>query len=935
MRPTKLIISAFGPYADRTLIDLEKLGTSGLYLISGDTGAGKTTIFDAITYALFGRASGDSRDDAKLFRCLNAKPETKTEVDLTFVYAGKEYRIVRNPEYMRPKARGEGFTKESASVTLYKPDASGRQSPTSPSVSKEKDVAAAVQEIIGIDRDQFTKIAMIAQGDFMKVLLSSTDERKKIFRKIFKTDKFNALQDELKKRASEMDRQCSDSESTACTMIAQIQCSENSAQAETLVQAKNLAAQRQVADWQGVCDMTQAILDEDSLSFKNVQAELDESAKKLAGMDKELGRAQNIQNTRDALKKANDELEKILPSLVPLKEAKAAAESKQPERDSMQERITTLKNSLPEYDKLESFRGEALKKESAIQKTETELQRNRQSVENTKAVITNLDKELSELGDVGAKKQELIAQNDKFKARQDDLVKVGKSVKELSTLGEKFEEAKEAYLAADGDYQKISDDYEAKNRAFLNEQAGIIAETLVENEPCPVCGSTHHPHKACKSVEAPSQAELEQLKKAVSEAETKRNEKNAAASQAKGKCEEKQLAVQSLVQELFGECTLEEARERGNTEYAENRDKMAALTSDISKEEEREKRKAFLEKNIPEKRAELEKLQLTVTDQEKEISGLNAELTSCRNTIRELLDKLAFESKAAAEAQVREMQAALDSSKRELETATAKLTECETRVNELKARKDTLASQLEGAPEFDLVALQASRDQAAEAHNALAHSQNIISARLVGNKSALEQIGKTVGALGEQLRRRAWIRNLSDTANGGLSGQGKVMLETYVQASYFDRIVSRANIRFRLLSNGQYELVRRKDAANNRSQSGLDLNVLDHSSGKEREVKTLSGGESFLASLSLALGLADEVQSYAGGIQLDTMFVDEGFGSLDEEALKNAINTLQNLAGDNRLVGIISHVNELEHRIEKIIHVKKDENKISRVTIEV
>ena len=935
MRPTKLIISAFGPYADRTLIDLEKLGTSGLYLISGDTGAGKTTIFDAITYALFGRASGDSRDDAKLFRCLNAKPETKTEVDLTFVYAGKEYRIVRNPEYMRPKARGEGFTKESASVTLYKPDASGRQSPTSPSVSKEKDVAAAVQEIIGIDRDQFTKIAMIAQGDFMKVLLSSTDERKKIFRKIFKTDKFNALQDELKKRASEMDRQCSDSESTACTMIAQIQCSENSAQAETLVQAKNLAAQRQVADWQGVCDMTQAILDEDSLSFKNVQAELDESAKKLAGMDKELGRAQNIQNTRDALKKANDELEKILPSLVPLKEAKLAAESKQPERDSMQERITTLKNSLPEYDKLESFRGEALKKESAIQKTETELQRNRQSVENTKAVITNLDKELSELGDVGAKKQELIAQNDKFKARQDDLVKVGKSVKELSTLGEKFEEAKEAYLAADGDYQKISDDYEAKNRAFLNEQAGIIAETLVENEPCPVCGSTHHPHKACKSVEAPSQAELEQLKKAVSEAETKRNEKNAAASQAKGKFEEKQLAVQSLVQELFGECTLEEARERGNTEYAENRDKMAALTSDISKEEEREKRKAFLEKNIPEKRAELEKLQLTVTDQEKEISGLNAELTSCRNTIRELLDKLAFESKAAAEAQVREMQAALDSSKRELETATAKLTECETRVNELKARKDTLASQLEGAPEFDLVALQASRDQAAEAHNALAHSQNIISARLVGNKSALEQIGKTVGALGEQLRRRAWIRNLSDTANGGLSGQGKVMLETYVQASYFDRIVSRANIRFRLLSNGQYELVRRKDAANNRSQSGLDLNVLDHSSGKEREVKTLSGGESFLASLSLALGLADEVQSYAGGIQLDTMFVDEGFGSLDEEALKNAINTLQNLAGDNRLVGIISHVNELEHRIEKIIHVKKDENKISRVTIEI
>ena len=935
MRPTKLIISAFGPYAERTVIDMDKLGTSGLYLISGDTGAGKTTIFDAITFALFGKASGDSRDDSKLFRSLNAKPETKTEVDLTFMYAGKEYRIVRNPEYMRPKARGGGFTKEVASVTFYYPDESGKQGPASHTVSKEKEVAAVVQDIIGIDRDQFTKIAMIAQGDFMKVLLSSTDERKKIFRKIFKTDKFNTLQDELKKRASEMDRQCTDSESTACTMVAQIQCSEDSAQAETLVQAKNLASQRQIADWQSVCDMTQMILDEDNVSLKNVQAELEESSKKLADMDKELGRAQNIQKTRDVLKKATENLEKILPTLDPLKEAKLVAEGKQPERDNLQERITTLKNSLPEYDKLESHRANAKRKEGEIKNLEANLLQNRKSVDDTKAAIVDLERELSELGDAGSKKLELVAQLDKLSDRQNDLQKVGRSTKELSTLGDTFENAKKAYLIADGEYQKKNEEYEAKNRAFLNEQAGIIAETLNDNEPCPVCGSTHHPHKACKSVEAPSQAELEQLKKAVSVAEQERNEKSAAASQAKGKFEEKQLAVQSLVQELFGECNLEDARERGNTEYAQNRDKIASLTSAISKEEEREKRKAFIEKSLPEKRDELEKLQTAVTEQEKRISSLNAELVSCKNAIDELLKKLAFESKAAAEKQINETQAALDLSKRELEKATAAFTECERRVNELNASNATLASQLEGAPEFDLAAMQANRDQAALAHNALAHSQNVVSARLAGNKSALEQIGKTVGALGEQLRRRAWIRNLSDTANGGLSGTSKVMLETYVQASYFDRIVSRANIRFRLLSNGQYELVRRKDATNNRSQSGLDLNVLDHSSGKEREVKTLSGGESFLASLSLALGLADEVQSYAGGIQLDTMFVDEGFGSLDEESLKNAINTLQNLAGDNRLVGIISHVNELEHKIEKIVHVKKDENKISRVTIDV
>ena len=935
MRPIKLVISAFGPYADRTVIDLDKLGVSGLYLISGDTGAGKTTIFDAITYALFGRASGDSRDDAKLFRCLNAKPETKTEVDLTFMYAGKVYRICRNPEYMRPKARGEGFTKEAASVTFYYPESSGKQGPTSRSVSKEKDVAAAVQEIIGIDRDQFTKIAMIAQGDFMKVLLSSTDERKKIFRKIFKTDKFNALQDALKKRASEMDKLCSDSESTVCTMVAQIQCGEESTKLEDLEQQKNLAAQRQVADWQGVCDLVQAVITEDGESLKKLQLALDESGKRLADMDKELGRAQGFEKTRAALKKASEELEKILPTLAPLKEAKLAAEGKQPKRDSLQESITTLRNSLSEYDKLESYRTQAKLKDGEIKGLETKLKENRDTIDNFKATITSLEDELSTLGDAGGKKQELIAQNDNLSKRQNDLQKVGRNVKELSTLSEDFEKAKKAYLAADSDYQKISDDYEAKNRAFLNEQAGIIAETLVENEPCPVCGSTSHPHKACKSVEAPSQAELERLKKAVSTAETERNEKSATASQAKGKFEEKQLAVQSLVQELFGECTLEEARERGNTEYAENRDKMAALTLAISKEEDREKRKAFLEKNIPEKRTELEKLQTSSTELEKQISGLKAEVQSCTASAEELSKKLAFESKAAADKQIRETQAALDSSKRELEKATKEFNECEKRVNELNAGKATLASQLEGAPEYDLAALQASRNQAAEAHNALAHSQNEVSARLAQNTRNLEQIGKTVGALGEQLRKRAWIKNLSDTANGGLSGQGKVMLETYVQASYFDRIVSRANIRFRILSNGQYELVRRIEAANNRSQSGLDLNVLDHSSGKQREVKTLSGGESFLASLSLALGLADEVQSSAGGIQLDTMFVDEGFGSLDDESLKLAINTLQSLAGENRLVGIISHVNELEHKIDKIVRVKKDENKISRVSIEI
>jgi exonuclease SbcC len=935
MRPTRLIISAFGPYADRTVIDLDKLGKSGLYLIAGDTGAGKTTIFDAITYALFGRASGDSRDDSKLFRCLNAKPETRTEVDLTFEYAGKEYRIVRNPEYMRPKARGDGMTKEAASVTFYYPDASGKQGPSSRPVSKEKEVNNAVQDIVGIDRDQFTQIAMIAQGDFMNLLLASTDERKKIFRKIFKTDKFSALQDELKRRASEIEKQCSDSENAACTMVAQLQCGEDSLQAQNLEQAKNLAAARQVADWQGICSTAEAVIAEDAETQEKMKGELSGFENRLAAMDKELGQAQNIERTRSALKKATEDFEKLLPTLAPLKEAKVAAEAKQPERDRLQESITTLRNSLPDYDQLELRRADVAKKEKDANGLVADLEKNRKAVETLKASIAALEEESASLGNAGSKKQELIAQLDKLKARQDNLLKVGKSVKELTAIRDAFEKAKQAYVAADADYQKKNAEYEAMNRAFLNEQAGIIAETLVENEPCPVCGSTDHPHKACKSVEAPSQAELEQFKKLASEAETVRSAKSAEAAQAKGSYDEKQAGVDTLVHELFGECSLENARERGNTEYAENRDKMAMLTLAVSKEEEREKRKVFLDKNIPEKRRELDGLQAAATELEKQISGLKADVESGKIAVEELSKKLSFASRADAEKQIAETQQQLDSSKRELEKATSAFAECEKQVNELNASKGTLASQLEGAPEYDLAALQAKRDEAAAVRDALVQRLNIVTARQSQNMNALSQISKTVDSLGEQFRKRGWIRNLSATANGGLSGTSKVMLETYVQASYFDRIVSRANVRFRILSNGQYELVRRMDASNNRSQSGLDLNVLDHASGRQREVKTLSGGESFLASLSLALGLADEVQSSAGGIQLDTMFVDEGFGSLDDESLRLAINTLQTLAGENRLVGIISHVSELEGKIEKIVRVKKDENKISRVTIEV
>ena len=938
MRPTRLVISAFGPYAEKTVIELDKLGSSGLFLISGDTGAGKTTIFDAISFALFGTASGSSRnrngDYSKHFRCQNALPDTPTFVELTFVYAGREYRVVRNPEYERPKLRGEGMTKEGASATFYYPLADGKVGAASRTVSGDTAVTNAVRDIININGDQFSQIAMIAQGDFMKLLLTSTDERIEIFRQLFKTDKFEKLQEAIKQEAASLKNECGESELLACTMVAQLQCDEASVHAEELMQAKRLANARQVADWEGVCSVVEKLMVEDSEMLSKTEPEFSGFDKRLADMDKEIGRAQGVKRAQDELARAQAAVAELQPKREPLLLTKQAAEAKQPARDKLQESITTVKNSLGEYERLEKMRGDCRQKESLLTRNVERLDLDKKSINSGAAEIEGLEKELSSLGDAGAKKQELIAQLDKLSERQNSLQKVGKRVKDLEVLRQKFETAQQLYVTADLKYRTLNDEYEAKNRAFLNEQAGILAETLEEGCACPVCGSTAHPHKACKSAEAPSQAELEDLKKDVSDAETVRTQRSGDAAQAKGSYEEFRKSAEAQVNELFGECTLEDSRERGNVEFAENKKKIAELTAAQAEEVKRESRKQFLEKKIPEKRKKLDELRSAVTELEKTVSGARAELESCEAGVKELSQSLAFENKAAAEKNIRDTQAELDRSKKELDDATREFSDCETKLAGLNSSVNTLSKQLEGAATYDLAAMQAERDGVAAKRGNLAQLRNKATARKENNANLLAQIRKTVGTLEGLFKKRMWVENLSNTVNGTLSGQDKMMLETYVQAAYLDRILYKANSRLRRLSNGQYELVRRSEASNKRSQSGLDLNVIDHANGRQREVKTLSGGESFLASLSLALGLADEVQSSAGGIELDTMFIDEGFGSLDDEVLKVAIDTLENLAGSNRLVGIISHVAELGGRIDKKIRVTKGVDKVSRVEIE-
>ena len=938
MRPLKLVVTGFGPYAERTEIDFEKLGTHGLYLISGDTGAGKTTIFDAVTYALFGKASGDNRDDVKLFRCINATPETPTEVELTFAYDGREYRICRNPEYERAAKRGGGTTKEHAAVTFYYPDATGKVSATSRSVSKEKDVTEAVKSVMGgLDKDQFSQIAMIAQGDFMKILLEDTKDRRATFRKIFKTENYEKLQKRLSDELSNFNKRCDSLMQTACNYASGILCAEDSTYIDDVNAKLELARSLQIADWDEVCTLLENLIAEDKSTVSLSSAEKEKLKGKISELSQEYGKAETASRNRDELKKAQGQLPQKETELQIKNDAKTAQEGNQPERDLLQEQITTIKNSLPQYENLEQKRDLLKKKESALEAAQSQFNNDADAIKNLDEKIQELKAELAALGNAGEKKARLESDIANLDKRQKDIQSVGRLQKRYNDELDNLTKAQEVYTKAEGAYSALRDTYESKNRAFLNEQAGILAETITEGCECPVCGCTHHPRKACKSVEAPTQAELEKLKSQVTAAEAERNSKHGDAVKQRGTCESLRDTLQEELDKLFGECSIENAKSRGNEEYSKNCETLSLLNKELQAESQKISRKQELENpetGIPSMENALKEKRTAMEELGSKNSAAAQEIQSLKNAIEELQGNLAFDSKATAAAEINKLQGTLDGFNNSLKVAIEAFNKCEGEVKTLKGQIEAFKTALEGVPEYDLNALRQARESLGNQHAQKTDIWKNASGRMSQNERTLENIRSISAELETKGKKRQWLKNLNDTANGGLNGREKLMLETYVQTSYFDRIIRHANRRFYILSNGQYELVRRAEASNRVAQTGLDLNVIDHASGKQREVKTLSGGESFLASLSLALGLADEVQSSAGGIQLDTMFVDEGFGSLDDDSLRSAINVLQNLAGDHRLVGIISHVNELESKIEKTVRVWKDENKISRVKVE-
>lgn len=923
MRPLKLTISAFGPYADRTEIDFDRLGTAGLYLITGDTGAGKTTLFDAITFALYGEASGESRE-AGMFRSKYALPSVPTSVELIFSCGGREYTVRRNPEYTRPKTRGEGVTTERAGAELHFDD--GRV------LTKRKEVDSAVSEILGMGREQFARIAMIAQGDFMKLLLASTDERKNIFRRLFHTDLYRRLQERLREEAAELKEERRQAAAGLRQLTESVVWPADDENAAGFMEDAISSIDGGGEFPEGVCGFLAGLIADDAVREKAAAEREERISQEMSRLDASIARAGERKKAERQHREAEEALKLEEPVFAAFREAAEQAKAKRGEFDGLSAAIAGYEAEMDSYDELE--RKMSAMKETEEEKTRAEalLGQKRDGIAGLKERIDAMSAELETLAEAGAEKIRLEREMSDVKKREDSLESLERDIYSMEETAIELSKAQEEYREAEMEAEKRKEIYEAGNKAYLDQQAGILASTLEEGQPCPVCGSLSHPHIAPLSSEAPAKEDLELYRKASEKAEESRRRSSEQAGRLKGILDEKRTATVEKAYELFGEEYTgdgETADENMMAMIRDDRKRLADVAADLEEAggmaEKMMARKAEIDEKLPELKDDMKKAEGEVRELESRTTRLAAGRDAAFGQAEALRKKLRHDTKAEAESAANELRKRKGSIEERIEEAEKNLRESEKRITALRAGLEETAKLLKNGRDDDVDAENAAarRRELAEEKKDIERELEEIRFRLRTNRRTHEAMTAGRSDLEDIDARLSWTGALADTANGNVTGREKIMLETYVQMAYFDRVISRANVRFMVMTDGQYEMKRSREAENNRSQSGLDLDVIDHYNGTERSVKTLSGGESFKASLSLALGLADELQASAGGIQLDTMFVDEGFGSLDEESLRQAMKALSDLAQGNRLVGIISHVTELKESIDRQIVVRK------------
>lgn len=922
MKPILLVMSAFGPYLNETTIDFRKLGSKGLYLITGETGAGKTTIFDAVTYALYGKPSGNVRNE-KMLRSKFATPNQKTYVELTFEYKGQEYCIRRNPEYERNSLRGDGTTLEKPSAELRYPD--GRI------VNKTEEVNTAIEEILGLNRSQFSQIVMIAQGDFQTLLTADTNKRKAILERLFNTAAFTLIQKKINEDANALFGEIKDLRKSINQYIKDI-ADDDVKYADYINDDNSLAVP--------LCDIMQKLSDSiehDEQKKIALTDELKQCEKSLETISAEIEKAETQQSNEEKL----GEREKTLKAEQEKrdranKELNKANKNKKATED-ISRKIGKIESELADYterDNISNSFSDAKKKlESATEKLK-ELKGKEKEISD---FLKSCKSELAELDGIEDKLAQIEVALINTKNRIKDLNELAKCVNKIKKENTALADAQEEYKDKQAAAADAKNDYNEKNRAFLDGQAGILAEALDDGCPCPVCGSVCHPSKAHRPESVPTEAELNEYKNAVDKA----------SGEEKTASEKAHIILETIknLEEQFKENSEKlmefvPDKENAETVIADEIQKTEKAEKDFEAKLSDTKEKAKRKKELSQKKEFREK---ELADIITAKSTCESEKTESETTIKNLTGrlntlngKLTYKSREEAEKAQAELKEEAEKIQQSIDSAQEIFDEIDKKVSEYEGAIKTLKEALKDKIELDLVKAKQQQADLQEQKNNISDENGTrtkVITRLSSNQNILKKITDFQKKLEKKEAEFTWLNELNKTAAGQMNGKEKFQFDTWVQMYFFDRIIDRANIRFSDMTDGRYELARQETAENNRSQTGLDLDVIDNRNGTRRSVKTLSGGESFKASLSLALGLSDEIQNNMGGVQLDTLFVDEGFGSLDDESLEQAMRVLVSLADGNRLVGIISHVTALKERIDKKIVVTKNYTGESKIEI--
>ncbi len=1038
MKPIKIEISAFGPYKDCVEIDFSKICENGIFLITGDTGAGKTTIFDAIVFALYGNVSGSNRQVSSV-RSDFATIDTKTYVKLEFSHKGKVYQVLRNPQYDRQKKSGEGFTTQFSDASI---EEDGKVL-----ASGVSNVDKKIQEILGIDVKQFKQISMLAQGEFLKILFADSKERTEIFRKIFDTYIYEDITKKLKEKQND----------TAMNL--------NSYKTKFLTNTMNIKWSKEPEFLQTLSDKNihnyiKDVLELLEIEVKNDQKDNDKINSDVYKLDKELKMKELKIQKAEEINSSYIRLDELMKKQTKQVEQKKNYDEKQKQVDNTQKILAMV---LPKEQMYKKIQNEIEELNGNIKKNKEELEKLNKDEEEFKKkdikvneiklksnnlkiqydIISKLENEIKNVDEILKvidERDKYIEQIELLKKEEEQILKLKKIIQEYDNLSKEFEkiqleqkkaieienivrmreETSKNFDTKNKEFREIEDKYKLEEDKFYKGQAGILAKDLQEGQKCPVCGSIHHPELAKKS-EALSKEELDELKikkekkekeknevserlsiyqakidtliedaeydstkKSISEYVTEINEKykiqesnlkekiNEAESiyfditklkldfdefnydgfkndfdDNKKKMEDKLTRDNTLIDDFYKKMQSELSDKTDIKEYAEDiklnyknkkneyREEgkiICDLYYEITKsvidieEFEYEQFKDEYEKSKREHSKKIIEVGTKISEFMKNLDDKGKELEKSKDEYEMAFKNLGFESEAKYKASIMD-ETILHDAIEEIQNYRNQCIEVNTQIKELK-------DNLKGNERIDIEKDKKEFETLKESLEELKEKQLKVNSKYTSNNNILEILNNDSGEVLKQTELYLTLEELYKTASGTLSGKRRIEFEQYIQAVYFDIILIEANKRLVKMTGNRYELVRKENSNKISDKIGLDLEVIDNYTGKRRDVKSLSGGESFKAALSLSLGVSDVIQSYSGGVVVDTLFIDEGFGSLDAESREQAINTLNLLTDNDKIIGIISHVTELKERIDKKIIIEKTSNG-SKISLEV